>query len=94
MFWQNLVFAFITPIVLIVVIAAIIVGLGSSLLWIVANGEYLQIGRALGALMGLHGHDIGKGLAVAVALIYATVILVGASIVSRMGPQHGERTHH
>ncbi|MBA2449351.1 MAG: hypothetical protein H0V51_15130 [Chloroflexi bacterium] len=83
MLWQNLVFAIVTPLVLAAVIAAIIVGLGSSLLWVAHYGEYTGIGRSFGALLGLHGHEIGKGLAVVVAIIYSMLILAGASLMTR-----------
>ena len=52
MSWQNLVFAFVTPIVLAALIALIISGLVTSLLWVAAHGENSQIGHAFGALLG------------------------------------------
>lgn len=94
MFRQNLVFAFITPIVLAAVIALIISGLGTSLLWIAEHGETTSIGGAFGTLTGLHGHDVGKGLAVLVALIYATVILAGGTLASRMTSSSPHRADH
>jgi hypothetical protein len=97
MLWQNLVFAFVTPVILAILIALIISGLGTSLLWIAEHGENSQIGRAFGELLGLHGHEIGKGLAVVAALIYATVLLVGGSVASRMAgpsPGHAEQPAH
>jgi hypothetical protein len=97
MVWQNLVFAVVTPIILAALIALIISGLGMSLLWIAGHAENTQLGRAFGALLNLHGHEIGKGLAVLVALIYATVLLIGSSVASRMagpGPGHAEHPGH
>ena len=90
---QNLIFAFIAPLVLATFIALSIVGLGSSLLWIAEHGGDTAPGRAFGELLGLHGHDVGKGLAVVVALLYSIVILGGGSIASRLappGPRHAE----
>jgi hypothetical protein len=94
MLWQNLVFAFVTPLVLAAIIAAIIVGLGSSLLWVAHYGEYTGLGRSFGALLNLHGHEIGKGLAVVVALIYSTLILGGATLITRRARPTAEQAGH
>ena len=94
MLWQNLVFAFVTPLVLMALIALVIVGLGSSLLWVTANAGETAFGHWFGNLLGLHGHDVGKGIAVLVALIYATLILVGAAVVSLRARPGPDRSAH
>jgi hypothetical protein len=92
MFWQNLLFAFVAPIVLAAIVAGLITGIGMTLLATAAITDEAGIGQAFGAALGLHGHEVGKGLAVLVALIMSAAILFGASILSKIGPA-GPRSH-
>jgi hypothetical protein len=92
MSWQNLVFAFVAPIVLAAIVAGLITGIGLILLATATITDEAGIGQAFGAALGLHGHEVGKGLAVVVALIIAAAILLGASIISKVGPA-GPRPH-
>lgn len=94
MLWQNLVFAFVTPLLLMALIALVIVGLGLSLLWVAAHGGDTGFGHWFGDLLGLHGHEAGKGIAVLVALLYSTLILGGATVVSRRARPSPERSAH
>jgi hypothetical protein len=81
----NLFFIFITPLVLIALIAGVVSGLGTGLLVVREIGD--------------HAHDLGqlsetgaKLYAVALALAIATVILVGGTVASRMaGPDPSAR---
>ena len=85
MLWRNLVFVAIAPIVVALIVAALIVGMGSFLLLF-----HYPLGNI--AHTGIAGIDEIK-VTVPVALAFATIFLIGGAIASRaMGP--GPADHH
>ena len=77
---RNLVFAALTPIVLIALIAAVVSGFGSLLLAV----------RYMADDMAHHGQmteEVARLYPVGIAVAVATVFLIGGMIASRMAPQ-------
>ncbi len=77
--WQNLLFVFLAPLLLIALIAALVAGGGSALLAARYAAEHeVELGRL--------NHTAAELVPVFMALVAATVVFLGATILSRLGP--------
>ena len=89
---QNIVFAIVAPLILMAIIAVIVIGIGETLLAVHDWAHHLY---HVGAYPTPEENHRVKELAalypVAVALVVATVFLIGGAVASRLAPQP---THH
>jgi hypothetical protein len=85
---QNIIFAIVTPLVLMAIIAAIVVTIGETLLMTheIANETYF-VGSHATAEENRYWREIAALYPVVVALAIATVFLIGGAIASRLAPQ-------
>ncbi len=84
---RNLVFAALTPLVLIAVIAAVVAGFGSILLGVRYAADDL-------AHHGQMAEETARLIPVAIATVVATLFLIGGAVASRKAPRvaHEETT--
>lgn len=76
--WQNLVFVFLSPLLLIATIAAFVVGLGTLLLESRYYADHLHE-------LGQMSTDVAKLVPVAIALAASTIVFLGAVLLSLTG---------
>jgi len=90
---QNIIFSIVAPLVLMVIIAAIVVTIGETLLTVhEAANEAYHVGAYPTAEENHHWAEIATLYPVFVALSIATVFLIGGAVASRLMPQR--RDHH
>jgi hypothetical protein len=85
---QNIIFAIVAPLVLMVIIAAIVVTIGETLLTVhhLANEAY-HVGSYATEEMNREWEELAALYPVAVALAIATLFLIGGAVASRLAPQ-------
>lgn len=85
---QNVVFSIVAPLVLMVIIAAIVITIGETLLTVhhAANEAY-HVGAYASEAENREWGEIAALYPVAVAMAIATLILIGGSVASRLAPQ-------
>jgi hypothetical protein len=85
---QNIIFAIVTPLILMAIIAVIVIGIGETLLGV---NEWAKELYHVGAYSTPEeNHQWGEIAAlypVVVALSIATIFLIGGAVVSRLAPQ-------
>jgi hypothetical protein len=93
---KNIVFAIIAPLVLAAIIAAIVIGIGETLLHIHEYAhELYHVGSWPTPEENHHWEEIANLYPVAVALGIATLALIGGTVASALAPQvRREDTHH
>jgi hypothetical protein len=85
---QNIVFAIVAPLVLMAIIAVIVVGIGETLLATHHWAHHLyHVGEWPTEEENRDWREIAALYAVGVALVIATLVLIGGSIASRLAPQ-------
>jgi ABC-type Na+ efflux pump permease subunit len=91
---QNIIFAIVAPLILMAIIAAIVVSIGETLLTVheLADEAY-HVGAYATAEENQHWGEIAAIYPVVVALVIATVFLIGGAIASRLMPQRPS-SHH
>ena len=77
---RNLIFAALTPLILIALIAAVVAGFGSLLLGVRYAADDL-------AHHGQMAEDTARLIPVAIAILVATLFLIGGAIASRKAPR-------
>jgi cytochrome c biogenesis protein CcdA len=89
---QNVIFAILTPLILMAIIAAIVVSIGETLLAVHHWAEhYYHVGEYPTPEQNRQVRELAALPAVAVAMAISTVFLVGGAIASKLAPQP---THH
>jgi H+/Cl- antiporter ClcA len=89
---QNIVFAIVTPLILMAVIAVIVIGIGETLLAFHEYANHLyHVGEYPTPEENRQARELAALYPVVVALVIATVFLVGAAVASRLAPQ---QRHH
>ena len=89
---QNIVFAIVAPLILMVIIAAIVIGIGETLLAVHHWAEhYYHVGEYPTAEQNRQVRELAALPSVFVALGIATLFLIGGAVASRLAPQP---THH
>jgi ABC-type Na+ efflux pump permease subunit len=85
---QNIVFAIVTPLILMAIIAVIVIGIGETLLAVHEFANHLyHVGEYPTPEENRHARELAALYPVVVALVIATVFLVGAALASRLAPQ-------
>lgn len=90
---QNIVFSIVAPLVLMVIIAAIVITIGETLLTVhhLANEAY-HVGAYASEAENKEWEEIAALYPVTVALAIATLFLIGGAVASRLAPQRSN--HH
>jgi hypothetical protein len=93
---RNIVFAIVAPLVLAAIIAAIVVGIGETLLHIHEYArELYHVGSWPTHEENEHWEEIATLYPVATALAIAMVALIGGTVASALAPQvRTQDTHH
>jgi len=85
---QNIVFAIVAPLILMVIIAAIVVTIGETLLTVHALAdEAYHVGEYASEEQNHYWGELAALYPVVVALGIATVFLIGGAVASRLMPQ-------
>jgi hypothetical protein len=89
MLGKNVAFSIIAPLVLMAIIAAIVIGIGETLL-----GSHEWAHEAFHAESSAEAAEQANLVPVAIALGIALVVLLGGSIATRLAPQVKSRNIH
>ena len=85
---QNIIFAIVAPLVLMVIIAAIVITIGETLLTVHALAdEAYHVGKFASEEENHYWEEMAALPSVFVALGIATLFLLGGAIASRLAPQ-------
>ena len=89
---QNIIFAIVAPLILMVIIAVIVISIGETLLAIHHWAEhYYHVGEYPTQEQNRVARELAALPSVFMALGIATLFLVGGAVASRLAPQ---REHH
>ena len=89
---QNVIFAIVAPLVLMVIIAIIVISIGETLLAIHHWAEHFyHVGEYPSEEQNHAARELAALPSVFAALAIATLFLIGGSVASRLAPQ---RQHH
>ena len=85
---QNIIFSIVAPLVLMVIIVAIVVSIGETLLTVHELAmEAYHVGSWPSEEENRYWREIASLYPVAVALMIATLFLIGGAVASRLAPQ-------
>jgi len=85
---QNIIFAILTPLVLMAIIAVVVVGIGETLLTVhELAAEAYHVGDYATEEQNRYWGEIAALPSVFVALGIATLFLIGGAVASRLAPQ-------
>ena len=90
---QNIVFAIVAPLLLMAIIAVLVIGIGETLLAVHSWSEHYYHVEAYteGTPEWRQVRELAALPAVFVAMVIATVFLIGGAVASRLAPQ---QPHH
>ena len=92
---QNIVFAIVTPLILMAIIAVIVIAIGETLLATHHWAEhYYHVGEYPTPEQNRQVRELAALPSVFMALGIATVFLIGGVIASRLAPQPTHSSHH
>jgi hypothetical protein len=85
---QNIIFAIVAPLILMAIIAVIVVSIGETLLAVHAWAEhYFYVGQYPTPEENRQVRELAALPSVLVALVIATLFLIGGAVASRLAPQ-------